>query len=289
MQWNDWWTICRRAHFLLWRDVCVFGFEFGLTFKVSGVAAYLFVDTFGGFGCIQRLSNAHRCLIEMARSTFWYMRITINLCERERLGVDHGHFPWELWGGWHLPLCPPVCVDCCNRFSALIWCHMTHIWSSPHGRTWNLSAARRDPPGRRFRCIANTSIRRNLVDTSSRRPFLLCSLFLPISMENCFNCNYTHHYTHTHAHTPSTTTVLLLSVGCRALNQNESFIPLRIVLISFSLVFFLVFCDWLFSLFCCCHSINRQHMSMHTRTLYNDHDTTTHFCQFLKWKRIQYI
>lgn len=65
-----------------------------------------------------------------------------------------------------LPLYPLVCVDCCSRFSALIWCHKTHIWSSPHGRMWNLWADRRDRLDRRFRCIANKSIRRNSVDTS---------------------------------------------------------------------------------------------------------------------------
>lgn len=50
-----------------------------LTVKVSRTAANLFVDTFIRFWCIQRLPNAHRCLIEMAGATFWYMRITINL------------------------------------------------------------------------------------------------------------------------------------------------------------------------------------------------------------------
>lgn len=50
-----------------------------LTIKVSRTAANLFVDKFIRFGCIERLPNAHRCLIEMAGATFWYMRITINL------------------------------------------------------------------------------------------------------------------------------------------------------------------------------------------------------------------
>lgn len=53
--------------------------EPSLTVKVSRTAANLFVDTIIGFGCIERLPNAHRCLIEMAGPTFWYMRITINL------------------------------------------------------------------------------------------------------------------------------------------------------------------------------------------------------------------
>lgn len=145
-----------------------------LTVKVSWTATNLFVDKFIRFGCIERLSNAYRCLIEMAWATFWYVRITINLQSKE----------WETYscmsevGKWKnaegrivdgatkLPLYPLVCVDCCNMFSASIWCRRSHIWSNPHGRMWNLWVDRHDRPDRRFRCIANMSIRRNSVDTS---------------------------------------------------------------------------------------------------------------------------
>lgn len=56
-----------------------------LTFNFAWIAANLFVDNVFGFRRVQRLSNAHRCLVEMARPAFRYVWVAV-----------------DLWMGWRI-------------------------------------------------------------------------------------------------------------------------------------------------------------------------------------------